>query len=100
MTASALPKTRPKKDMHSADIKAALEKAGYTFSRIAREHGYRENSASNVLRMPWPKIEKIVADIIGQHPAVIWPSRYNFDGTPISPRSVVTVPRKRSVRNV
>lgn len=87
LTALNLPTKRPKKDMHPADIKAALEKSGYTFTRVAKEHGYQRNSPSNVLRIPWGPVEKIVGEIIGLHPAAIWPSRYNLDGTPIRSRN-------------
>lgn len=69
-------KSDPISDWHPADVKAALAKRGYTFARIAREHGYRDNSPSAVLRRPWAPVEKIVARIIGVKPEVIWPTRY------------------------
>jgi len=66
----------PKTDWHPADIKAALAKKGYTFARIAREHGYCSNSPNSVLWVGWKPMERIVADIIGVKPEEIWPSRY------------------------
>ncbi|WP_321530435.1 helix-turn-helix domain-containing protein [uncultured Desulfuromonas sp.] len=75
-----------KQDMHPADIKAALQKRGYSFSRIAREYGYRANSPSNVLRMPWAPMEKIIGDILGTPPDKIWPSRYDSQGRPLRSR--------------
>ncbi len=77
-----LRKRRASGDWHPADIKAALEKRGYTFSRIAREHGYALKSPSDVLRYTWSQMERIVADIIGVHPKEIWPSRYDSQGNP------------------
>ncbi len=69
-------KNMPIGDWHPADVKAALEKRGYSFARIAREQGYRYNSPSAVLRRPWAPVEEIVAKIIGVKPEVIWPTRY------------------------
>ncbi len=75
------------KDWHRADIKAAVSKAGYTMSQLARNAGYgRENQLHDALRRPWPKGERIIATAIGQTPQSIWPSRYHEDGTPRSGR--------------
>ncbi|GAP66302.1 Nlp family transcriptional regulator [Mizugakiibacter sediminis] len=71
------------KDWHPADIKAALTKAGWSFNQLGLAHGYTSKSTlTAVLRQPWPKAERIVADAIGVHPMTIWPSRYRADGTP------------------
>lgn len=67
---------RSKKDWHPADIKAALEKRGWTFARISREYGYRSNTARQVLRYRALPTERIVAEILGVSPEEIWPSRY------------------------
>ncbi len=61
---------------HPADIKAALAKKGYTFARIAREHGYVSNSPNCVLWRKWAPMERIVSQIIGVPPEEIWPHRY------------------------
>lgn len=71
------------KDWHPADIKAALAKKSYTFARIAREHGYVENSPNMVLHKPWSQVEEIVAKIIGINASTIWPSRYDRRGRPL-----------------
>lgn len=71
------------KDWHSADIKAALTKAGWSFNQLGLFHGYTSKSAlTAVLRHPWPKAEALIAKAIGIEPMVIWPSRYHADGTP------------------
>lgn len=71
------------KDWHPADIKAALTKAGWSFNQLGYAHGYTSKSTlTTVLRHPWPKAERIVAEAIGVHPMAIWPSRYHTDGTP------------------
>ncbi|MBF0646414.1 helix-turn-helix domain-containing protein [Desulfuromonas acetoxidans] len=69
-------------DWHPADIKAALEKKGFSLSRIAREHGYAPTSPSNVFRRRWAAMEKIIANIVGVSPHIIWPSRYSDDSSP------------------
>lgn len=79
--------TQVRKDWHPADIKAALAKKGYTFARLAREHGYVKNSPPNVLHNHWSQIERIVADIVGVQPAEIWPSRYDRFGRPLKERT-------------
>lgn len=73
-------------DWHPADIKAAMAKKGYSFARIAREKGYARNAPNMVLRKPWPIMERIVAKIIGEKPAVIWRSRYDNKGRPLRKR--------------
>ncbi|MGE4545797.1 MAG: transcriptional regulator [Pedobacter sp.] len=85
-------KHTPQTDWHPADIKAALAKKGFTFARIAREHGYRSNSPNSVLWTRWRPMERIVADIIGVAPEDIWPSRYGSE-----PQRFIT--RKKSIKS-
>ena len=73
-----------RKDWHKADVKAALEKHGWNLRRIAREHGYRPESPNTVFWTPWPRVEKIIGEILGIHPAEVWPSRYDRHGNAIS----------------
>lgn len=84
-------KHTPQTDWHPADVKAALAKRGYTFARIAREHGYHPRSPNTVLWRGWRPMERIVADIIGVEPETIWPSRYGA-----APRRFIT--RKKSTK--
>ena len=69
---------------HPADVKAALEKAGWNFSKISLQiMGHRDKRTSyRVLRHPYPVMEKVVGELLGVHPAEIWPDRYKADGTP------------------
>jgi len=70
-------KKQPLEDWHKADIKAALEKAGWTLARLAFHHGYKSRSTLTIpLHLKWPKGERLIAEAIGLHPSVIWPSRY------------------------
>ncbi|MDP3333972.1 MAG: helix-turn-helix transcriptional regulator [Methylotenera sp.] len=69
-------------DWHPADIKAALNKKGFTLMGLAKAHGLAESSSmSATFTRSLPLNEERIADAIGVHPMVIWPSRYNTDGT-------------------
>jgi lambda repressor-like predicted transcriptional regulator len=72
----------PLHDWHRADIKAALEKAGWTIRRLSAEYNYKGGGLHNALATPWPKAQAIIAAAIGVTPQTIWPSRYNADGSP------------------
>lgn len=78
MNEKKLPKKPALGDWHRADIKAAIEKAGWTLRRLSRHHGYKSPSTlTKALDGPWPKGERIIADAIGVEPEAIWPSRYS-----------------------
>lgn len=80
------PKKPVPQDWHKADIVAAVHKRGTSLQRVSRQHRYHPNALHMALHRPWPKAERIIADIIGVSPQEIWPSRYNRDGTPRSGR--------------
>lgn len=67
-------------DWHPADVKAALEKAGWSVTRLAKSHGHTHGVISRALRRPYERGERIVADALGLDPREIWPSRYLPDG--------------------
>ena len=70
------------KDWHPADIKAALAKREITLAGIAKAYGLSSSSTLSVaLVRSYPAAEQRIADALGVHPMVIWPSRYNLDGT-------------------
>jgi Ner family transcriptional regulator len=69
-------------DWHPYDITAGIWKRGWTLRKLAIQNGYSAGSIRKVLRKPWPKAEKILADILGLPPWAIWPSRYNHLGKP------------------
>jgi Ner family transcriptional regulator len=75
------PKQKPaSQDWHVADIKCALEKKGWSLSRLSKQRGYCRTACKMALRIAWPKMERIIADAIGVPPQVIWPSRYDEHG--------------------
>ncbi|WP_111747637.1 helix-turn-helix domain-containing protein [Salinisphaera orenii] len=69
-------------DWHPADIKAALEKSGWSLRRLSVHHGLVPQSLQKCLHASWPRAEVLVAAAIGTQPEQIWPSRYHRDGTP------------------
>ncbi len=69
-------------DWHPADIKAALHKKEVTLAGLAKAHGLTSSSTlSAALTRSYPANEQRIAEAIGVHPMVIWPTRYNEDGT-------------------
>jgi Ner family transcriptional regulator len=76
------PKKPPRGDWHPADIKAALEKAGWSLRRLSLHHGYKSaTTLKEALHRPYPKAQRLIAEAIGVDPANIWPSRYPQDTT-------------------
>ena len=51
-------------------------------AELSRQHGYGISAVRQVLRRPWPAIERLVADHLGVEPQEIWPDRYGEDGMP------------------
>jgi len=67
-------------DWHKADIKAALEKEGWSLRRLSLFIGVNEAYVKRALYFPFPKYEKVIADTLGLTPRAIWPSRFDEDG--------------------
>lgn len=81
------PPKKASQDWHPADIKAALEKAGWTLRRLAAHHNVAPTGVKYALRGRCLPAEKRIADALGVHPMTIWPSRYEPDGSrPYLPR--------------
>jgi len=86
MTKAAVKKTSQQEDWHPADVVAELRKAGLSLAGLAKAYGLNSSSAFSVaLVRSYPICEQRIADALGIHPMIIWPSRYNADGT-IKPR--------------
>lgn len=98
-SADVTKKASPQSDWHRADIKAAIEKSGWSLRRLALAHGYNPKSLSLVLHTPWPKAEAIVADAIGVPAHRIWPSRYDRTGKPRSGRGERGLGRRNTKRS-
>jgi len=69
-----------REDWHSAYIVYQLRLKGLSLRRLSRLHGYSVTAASLAVYMPWPKMERLIAEAIGVPPQTIWPSRYGPNG--------------------
>ncbi|WP_443090372.1 helix-turn-helix domain-containing protein [Basfia succiniciproducens] len=65
-----------KKNMHRADIIAAIRKKGKNLTQLSVEAGLHPRTLGNALERKYPKGEKIIADFIGIPVLEIWPERY------------------------
>lgn len=80
--ASNSTKKTSREDWHPADIKASLDKSGWTLRALAKHHGLSSSTPlSHTFLRSYPLNEKRIADAIGVTPQEIWPSRYNDDGS-------------------
>lgn len=75
-------------DWHPEDIKAAVRKKGITLADVARDAGQNGNALRLALTLPRAEAERAIADALGVHPKVIWPSRYDEAGNRLSPQPV------------
>lgn len=64
-------------DWHPADIKAALEKAGWSLRRLSKHVGFGPDTLKKAIQTPYPHAERVIARAIGVRPQEIWPSRYD-----------------------
>lgn len=93
MSKSKSVKKASTQDWHNADIKSALEKAGWSLRKLSLHHGYASpNTLHIALQRAWPKAERLIAAAIGVDAETIWPSRYaTNDNTARSPRNASAV---------
>lgn len=68
-------------DWHPEDIKAAVRKKGSTLAAIGRPLGLSRQSMALALARPSREAEEAIARYLEIDPQVIWPSRYNPDGS-------------------
>lgn len=81
-----MPKKPASMDWHRADVIAAFKRKGTSITRESRRLGMNESYLMAALNKPYPKAERLIAEILGIQPQSIWPTRYNEDGSPKSGR--------------
>lgn len=83
-----------------ATILAALKIKGYSLGRVSRELGLCRGAAKAIRGRRYPIVEAKIAEVLGCHPAELWPERYNADGTPKRerPNAAMTRPALRKER--
>lgn len=70
-------KTHSSNDWHPETIKSEIRKKAGSVAELARANGYKStHTFMNVFRMPYPKIQNIIADYLEVPAKEIWPSRY------------------------
>jgi Ner family transcriptional regulator len=87
-------------DWHPSFVVAALHQAGWTMTNLAKHHNLKGiGTLSKALRISLPIAEQRIADAIGVHPKVIWPSRYyeNGDAKLRGFRALQSTPPSRTV---
>jgi Ner family transcriptional regulator len=89
MDATNDPKKSAQADWHRAEIISAVHKKGWSLTKLSLALGLSARTLNGALNRPYPKAERIIAEVIGVCPEVIWPERYakrNF--TPVLPLSL------------
>lgn len=81
MKTHTAPKKASQGDWHPADIVAALHKRGLTLREVARQSGVSHEAVIAAMRHRRAPSEKRIANALGVHPMVIWPTRYEPDGS-------------------
>jgi Ner family transcriptional regulator len=71
---------------HPADVKAAIQKRGFSLTALALLNGYSEAYLRMTLQRPMPRGEAIIARVLGVPAKLIWPDRYDANGRPRSTR--------------
>jgi lambda repressor-like predicted transcriptional regulator len=71
--------TKPprKQDWTSEYIKYCIRSKYGSMVALAVTHGMDPSVIKRALRVPYPKVEAVIAAAIGSRPEVIWPSRYD-----------------------
>lgn len=98
MRGHCTPKKPAPQDWHKADIKAALEKAGWTLRRLAASLNINPTTLRDTFRKSYPASERRIAAALGKHPMEIWPSRYDENGLPVGRRGRSQRRANRSTR--
>ncbi|MFC2974377.1 transcriptional regulator [Azotobacter bryophylli] len=63
-------------------IKYQLRSCSTSLAQLAREQSVSDAAVKNVKRVPYPRMERAIADALGLEPIDLWPERWNADGTP------------------
>lgn len=76
------------RNMHRADIKATLEKLGFTLQSVALAHGVTPGAVSKSLVMPVPAANLAIAETLETTVHALWPEWFAPDGSlfPLSER--------------
>lgn len=74
------------KDWARAYIKYRIAERYGSMSALARLHGLHHSVVRRALRVPYPQVDRVIAEALGVSPDEIWPSRYNHATVASNPR--------------
>ncbi len=57
-----------------------LKLKGLNLAKVAKELGINRNAPQRMFYVPYPRVERAIAKILGLKPEEIWPERYGPDG--------------------
>lgn len=72
-------KTARQADWTSEYIKYRIRAQYGSMVALARTHGMDPSVIKRALRVPYPKVEAVIAAALGSRPEDIWPSRYDAE---------------------
>ncbi|MCL7931655.1 helix-turn-helix domain-containing protein [Halomonas llamarensis] len=67
-------------------LKYQLRSQGCSLRKLSDELGVTGNAVQMAKYAPYPRMERAIAKKLGLTPQVIWPERWNQDGTPCRER--------------
>lgn len=79
-------KSNKPKDWDRDYIKYRICKMFGSMSAMARCYGLHHSVIPRALRVPYPKVDRVIAKGLGVAPSDIWPSRYNREECEGNPR--------------
>lgn len=83
---------------HKADIIAAVKKkTGLSLTKLSVKHELHKQACQQALHRPYLKAEIAISTAIGTPVYVIWPDRYNTDGSRKKSLYSKSVTNKRKV---
>jgi Ner family transcriptional regulator len=59
---------------------------GRSLASVARDAGVKRQTLYQVFHIRYPRMEKILADVLGLTPQLIFPERYDENGLPLKER--------------
>ena len=55
---------------------------GRSLAAVARAAGVKKQTLYRAFDLPYPRMEKVIADAVGLTPQILFPERYGADGLP------------------
>ena len=79
-------KPNPPKDWTKEYIKYRICEMFGSMTAMAHCYGLHPSVIRRALRVPYPKVDRVIAKALREHPSTIWPSRYSHDVPAGNPR--------------